>query len=61
MFSYLNFISLPKSLSRLTKKNQQGYRMKNAQFFPKSDEVWDKFFTRIRVATQAKKFTNDNI
>jgi hypothetical protein len=35
--------------------------MKNAPFFPKSDAVWDKFFTRIRVATQAEKILNDKI
>jgi hypothetical protein len=46
MSSYLNFISLLKSLSRLTKN-------------PKSDAVWDKFCTQIRVATQAEKIIND--
>jgi hypothetical protein len=55
MFSYLNFIILLKSLSRLSKKTQQGYSRKNAPFFPKSDAVWDKLCTRIRVATQAEK------
>jgi hypothetical protein len=55
VLSYLNFISLLRSLARLTKKNQQGYSMTNASFFPKSDAVWDKFFTRIRLATQTEK------
>jgi predicted P-loop ATPase len=55
MFSYLNFISLLECLSRLTKKNQQVYSKKNAPFFPKSDAIWDKFCTQIRVATQTEK------
>jgi hypothetical protein len=55
--SYLNFISLLKSLSRLT-KTQQGYSMENAPFFPK---FGDKFINRIRVATQAEKIINDKI
>jgi hypothetical protein len=35
--------------------------MKNTVFIPKSDAVWDKFCTRIRVATQAEKIINDKI
>jgi hypothetical protein len=43
------------------KKTLQGYSMKNAPFIPKSNAVWDKFWTRIRVATQAEKSINDKI
>jgi hypothetical protein len=36
--------------------------MKSAPFFPKSDAVWDKFCTRIRVATQLKfKYENTKL
>jgi hypothetical protein len=61
MFSYLNFISLLKSLSRLAKTQQSYLYMKNAPFSPKSDAVWDEFCTRIRVATQAEKIRKDKI
>jgi hypothetical protein len=60
-FSYLNFISLLKSLSSLTKNPAGLYSLKNVPFFPKSDAVWDKFYTRIRVAAQAEKIINDKI
>jgi hypothetical protein len=60
MFSYLNFIRLLKSLSRLT-NTQQGYSMKNVPFPPKSDAVWDKFCTQIRIVIQAKKIKYENI
>jgi hypothetical protein len=55
--SFFNFISLLNISSRL-KKIQQGYSMKNAPFFTKSDAVWDKFCTRISVATYAEKIIN---
>jgi hypothetical protein len=35
--------------------------MSNAPFIPKSDAVWDKFCTQIRVATQAEKIINAKI
>jgi hypothetical protein len=63
MFSNLNFISLLKSLSRLTKIQQYSMKikLKNAPFFPKSERDWDKFCTRIRVITYAEKIIYDII
>jgi hypothetical protein len=52
MFSYFNFISLLKSLSRLTKIPA------GLSFFSKSDAVWDKFCTRIKVVAQAEEIIN---
>jgi hypothetical protein len=58
MFSYLNFIRLLKSLSRLTFDSRLKYenKIKNAPFSPKEERVWDKFCTRIRVIKLKKSY-----
>jgi hypothetical protein len=40
-------------------KNTAGLQYEKCVLFPKPDAVWDKFCTRIRVATQAEKIIID--